>query len=300
MLSSLRGPAASIIYKWTSKSWLLQDILFQKQVFFYKYSSNRLPVISSLPQSRTSVPAHLPPAVSPGRSTNHRGSGRAAGGHCSEIWILPQSSQISLTHKPHSSCLLSSGPGEELKECPSEPGMSLSGLARGVLALQWPGCGGGEMFCFLLEMTCLARHKPFDCSKGDLPPFGGQRGTWPALFEKLKHFQHHILPQIKSETRVMIQGLTWMSTRPFLRCPRHPQVSATMAVVDLFSHWCSIHSFRHWLYIWHSVCQALHSHTGERSMGGTQFHILQFHFHLAWRGERKKERTGWNLLKGFY
>lgn len=37
------------------------------------------------------------------------------------------------------------------------------------------------MFCFLLEMTTEARgrHKSFDCSEEDLPPFRGQREAWP-------------------------------------------------------------------------------------------------------------------------
>lgn len=153
--------------------------------------------------------------------------------------------------------------------------------------------GVGKFSCFLLEITCLARHKPFGCSEGDLPPFGGQRRTWPTLLRNpgVSSTIFYPRPKVKPEgLSSKIMFLTWMSTRPFLRCPRHPQVSAIMAVVDLLSHWCSIHSFGSWLCTWRSVCQALCSRTGEGSMGRPQFHILQFHFPLAWGGGREKEK----------
>lgn len=107
------------------------------------------------------------------------------------LLVLALTHQSSLAHKPYNgrSRLLSSGPGDELKECPRE--------SQECLCLTWQvaslpcsgqGMGVGKYFCFLLEMTTMAkaRHKSFNCPEGDSPSSKGQRETWPHLFWKSK------------------------------------------------------------------------------------------------------------------
>lgn len=77
-------------------------------------------------------------------------------------------------------------------------------------------------------------------------------------------------------------GLTWVSTRPLLRCPRHPHVSATMAVVDLLSHGGSFIHSGTCVHLAHRVPGTVFT-----DRGGTQFHILQFHFPLACGGGKR-------------
>lgn len=73
--------------------------------------------------------------------------------------------------------LLSSDPGDELKECPRASQECLC-LAWQVVSPPYTGqdVGVENYFCFLLEMTTVtrARHKSFNCPEGYLPPFKGQ------------------------------------------------------------------------------------------------------------------------------
>lgn len=72
---------------------------------------------------------------------------------------------------------LSSGPGDELKECLRGSQECLC-LAWQVACLPYAGqdVGVENYFCFLLEMTTVTRasHKSVNCPEGDLPPFKGQ------------------------------------------------------------------------------------------------------------------------------
>lgn len=137
------------------------------------------------PKSRTSVPAILQPTISPGLSTSHHGSKRAAGGHGSlpglMTSILSLNQQSSLTHESHNSnsCLLSSGSDDELKECPR--------TSQECLCLTWhvvslpcsgPNAGVEKYSCFLLEMTTFARarRKSTDCPEGRFASSSEDRG----------------------------------------------------------------------------------------------------------------------------
>lgn len=83
----------------------------------------------------------------------------AAGGHSGVIRTL-RACQISLAQESlnNNSHLVSSGPGEELKECPSVSQECLC-LACQVASLPYSGqdVGVENYFCFLLEMTTMAQ-----------------------------------------------------------------------------------------------------------------------------------------------
>lgn len=104
---------------------------------------------------------------------------RAAGGHNSMIWIFLLACQISLALESYNnSCLLSSDPGDELREWPRVSQECLC-LAWQVASLPYSGqdVGVEHYFCFLLEVPTVARTRqnPFDCPEKNVSPFRGQR-----------------------------------------------------------------------------------------------------------------------------
>lgn len=110
-------------------------------------------------QIQASVPANLQPSTSPGCSTNRGESSRSC------WWsqrrdLHPPACQISLAQESHNnnSHLVSSGPGDELKECPSVSQECLC-LAWQVASLTYSGqdVGVENYFCFFLEMTTMAQ-----------------------------------------------------------------------------------------------------------------------------------------------